>query len=121
MIFPHSMVTICPAAVRPSLLAMGQAVGVDAGMTVELSADGTAPATHYGSHAWARADFVALMTGQALPDPMPDGVTEQDIINLLSVITVSVDPVVDGTTLTKRTHFDYVASSLGVQVIASTL
>ena len=122
MSFPHSLVTICPDAAKAALIALGQAVGVSAGMSVPLSADGNEPATHWGSHAWAGPEFIAMMTGQAYPDPLPEDVTAEDIDNVLSLCTIAVDTVVDEgleteRRLSKREHFNHVASGLGLQVI----
>ena len=122
MSYPHSLVTICPDAAKAALLALGEAVGVSGGMSVPLSADGNDPPTHWGSHAWAGPEFVAMMTGQAIPDPLPEGVTAEDISNVLSLCTIAVDTVIDEgleteQRLTKRAHFDHVASGLGLQVI----
>ena len=117
--YPHSLVVICPAAVRDQLIAVGQPLGVYSNMAVELSADGSAPATHYGSHAWAGVEFVAIMTGQVVPEI--EGVSEAEINALLGAITVSVDPVVDEQLLTKRAHFDYVIEQLGLQVLEAEI
>ena len=122
MSYSHSLVTICPDAAKAALLALGEAVGVSGGMSVPLSADGNEPATHWGSHAWAGPEFVGFMTGQALPDPLPEGVTAEDIANVLSLCTIAVDTVVDEgleteRKLSKREHFNHVASGLGLQVI----
>jgi len=119
--YPHSLVCIVPSALRDTVLAMGQALGVDGGLTVELSASGSGPATHYGAHSWAGVEFAAVMLGSVYPDPLPEGVTEQDIDNILAAITVSVDPVVDEVTLTKRVHFDHVTQAAGLQVIQAAI
>jgi hypothetical protein len=117
--YPHSLVVICPAEVRGTLIGFGAAIGVSAGMVVELSADGSAPPTHYGSHSWAGPDFVAIMTGQVTPEI--DGVSEAEIAAVLGQCTVSVDPVVDDQLLTKAAHFDHVAASLGLQRIIAEI
>ena len=63
-----------------------------------------------------------MMTGQAIPDPLPEGVTAEDISNVLSLCTIAVDTVVDEgqeteRSLSKREHFNHVATGLGLQVI----
>lgn len=121
MSYPHSLVVICPAAVRDNLLALGDAVGVAGGMDVELSTSGSAPPTHYGSHSWAGPEFVAMMTGQAYPDPLPEGVTTEQIDSILGACTVSVDPVVDEQVLAAREHFDHVLTLQGLQTITSEI
>lgn len=117
--FPHSLVVICPDALRDDLLAMGAALGVDGGMSVPLSSDGGEPVTHYGAHSWAGPEFVAIMTGQVTPEIA--GVASEDIEAMLSLITVSVDPVVDEQTLTKRAHFEHVIDGLGLQRVEAQL
>lgn len=122
----HSLVTICPDAAKAALLALGEAVGVAGGMSVPLSATGAEPATHWGSHAWCGTEFAGFMTGQGYPDPLPEGVTTEDIDNILGLCTVGVDTVVDEgleteRQLTKRAHFDHIISGLGLQVISQEI
>lgn len=111
MSYLHSLVTLCPASVRQDLLDLGTAYGVDAGMVVELSPTGSAPATHYGSHAWASAGFVAIVTGQV--QHVPDGYTQEQVDAILGQCLFSVDK--DG--LTNRAHFDAVLTDQGLQHI----
>lgn len=117
MSYPHSMVVVCPVANRDNLEALGQAVGVDGVLSVPLSATGSEPATHYSGHGWVSPEFAALMTGQAYPDPMPDGITTEQIDAILGACVVSIDPVVDEQVLTKREHFDHVIAGAGLSVV----
>jgi hypothetical protein len=114
-----SLVVIAPAAVWPSVKAMNSALGYAAGDGVELSSDGSAPATHLGLHTWATDAFIAIATGQVTLTI--EGYTAQDIANLLAAITVSVEPSVGEQILKRKAHFDYVASSLGLQTIEVAL
>lgn len=111
--YPHSLVVICPDALKSDVLALGMMLDppIDGGLSVPLSADGSEPATHWGAHAWATPEFVAIMTGQVVPEIK--GVTAEQIANILSQITVSVD----ANGLTMRAHFDYVLEQLGLKVI----
>jgi len=111
--YPHSLVVICPDALRDEVLALGMMLDppIDGGLSVPLSVDGSEPVTHWGCHAWATPQFVAIMTGQVTPE-IP-GVTPEQIAAILSQLTVSVDA--EG--LTMRAHFDHVIGDLGLRVI----
>ena len=63
MSYAHSLVIICPAALKPAATALAEQLGwTGDNLTVPLSANGQAPATHFGCHAWAREDAVAVFT-----------------------------------------------------------
>lgn len=111
--YPHSLVVICPDALKADVLTLGLMLDppIDGGLSVPLSSDGSEPATHWGCHAWATPQFVAIMTGQVTPE-IP-GVTPEQIAGILSQITVSVD----ANGLTMRAHFDHVIAGLGLQVV----
>lgn len=113
MIYPHSLVVICPDELREQVLTLGMMLDppIDGGLSVALSADGSEPATHWGAHAWATPEFVVIMTGQAVPD-IP-GVTPQEIADVLSQITVSVD----ANGMKMRAHFDHVIGGIGLTVV----
>ena len=112
--YPHSLVVICPDALRDEVLALGMMLDppIDGGLSVPLSVDGSEPTTHWGCHAWATPQFVAIMTGQVTPE-IP-GVTPEQIAGILSQITVSVD----ANGLTMRAHFDHVIAEQDLQIIA---
>lgn len=108
----HSLVSICPAATRSDLLALGRAYGVEGGMSVELSATGTAPATHYGSHAWATPEFIAIVKQEAT-FPV-EGYTPEEVAAILSACTFS-DSQEPGPI--NRAHFEQVIGTMGLQTI----
>ena len=113
--YPHSLVVVCPDELKAEVLALGMMLNppIDGGLSVPLSADGTEPATHWGAHAWATPEFVAIMTGQVVPD-VP-GATQEEITQVLSQIIVSVNA--DG--LTMRPHFNHVVSGCGLAIVTS--
>lgn len=108
----QSLVSICPAATRSDLLALGDAYGVAGGMSVELSATGNAPATHYGSHAWATPEFIAIVK-QQVTVPV-EGYTPEEVAAILSACTFSATqepgPI-------NRAHFDQAIAAMGLQTI----
>lgn len=54
----YSLVTIVPAAYREAVNAAAEANGYGPdNISAPVSADGNAPATHYGSRAWANQEF----------------------------------------------------------------
>lgn len=112
--YPHSVVVICPDALKSDVLALGMMLDppIDWGLSVPLSADGSEPATHWGAHAWATPEDVAIMTGQVVPEI--EGVTAEQISDILSQITVSVD----ANGLTMRAHFDHVLGQLGLSSVS---
>lgn len=112
MSYAHSLVVVASEALWPTVRALNNALGYEAGEGVPLSADGQEPATHRGLHTWARPDFVALATGQVTPD-IP-GYTPEQIAGLLAQLTVSVD----ANGLTSRPHFDHVLSTMSLTEIA---
>ena len=116
--YTNSLVVVWPAALTASVQALNSALGYDSGAGIPLFTSGGEPPTHRGLHTWATPEYVAIATGQAIPDPLPDGVTAQDITDLLAAITVSVDPVSEGVTLTKRAHFEHVIAGLGLSEFA---
>ncbi|XWN29983.1 MAG: hypothetical protein ROR55_21175 [Devosia sp.] len=110
--YPHTMVVIVPAALKPASIAMSAAMNWDADPSVPLSPTGTEPATHYGLHTWAGADFVAILTGQVTP-PI-EGYTAQQVEDFRNAIIVSVDPP---TGEEARAHFDLATAAAGLQMI----
>lgn len=115
MSFPHSLVIIAPAALKPAANAIGEAIGwTGDNLSVPLSASGNEPATHYGCHAWAQAIAVAWLTGQA--EPPASAYTPEQIAGVLAQLTISVDP--DG--LQGGEHFQAALAEAGLQRIEST-
>lgn len=113
---PHSIVVICAASDRAQLLAVGNAMGVSGGMDVALSANGQAPATHYGARSWATPVFTGIMTGTI--QPTIPGVTAEQIAAVLA--TAIVDVVADAATqpgFSARAHFLGVCAAMGLQRI----
>ena len=120
MSYPHSLVVITTDANKQDLLDLGAAYGVDGGMSVPLSADGTDPATHWGSHSWAGPEFVAIMTKQVTVEV--EGYDEAAINAILDLCIVSVDKVVDAgleteRKLKNREHFDAVLADESLAII----
>jgi len=108
--YHNSLVLIVPAAMRDAVLQIGRALGYEGGFTVELSADGSAPATHYGAHAWAADDFKALITGTW---PTPDGIDPAVIAAAQAALHVSVQtPCTD-----PLGHFNATLAALGLQKV----
>lgn len=122
MSYNHSLVVVCPDAVKETLLNVGRMLpsSVEGGMSVELSANGSAPVTHWGSHSWVQKEFADIMSGEVVPEI--EGVSAQDINNLLASIIVSVDPIVEVDGVEKRLssgeHFNYVLEQAGLQRIS---
>lgn len=108
MSYHNSLVLIVPAAMRDAVLQIGRALGYEGGFTVELSANGSAPATHYGSHAWTRDAFRDLITGTW---PTPDGIDPVVIAAAKAALHVSVQtPCAD-----PLAHFNATLSDRGLQ------
>ena len=88
-----SLVSIVPAQHRVALEALGRALGFGGGDVwehgVPLSADGSAPATHYGLRAWARTETRAAFSGlKANPSAAPpvDGYTPDQISAAIAAV-----------------------------------
>lgn len=61
--------------------------------TVALSADGTEPATHYGLHTWAGADFQAMIESGYYPPQLTEaGIAQGDYDAMLAVLISSFWP-----------------------------
>jgi hypothetical protein len=113
-----SLVMITPA----SRLADANSIGgaFDWGLNnfdVPLSPTGAEPATHYGTHTWACAQFVAdLDAAQAGSlDPLPPGVDALALQALVSTIVRSVRPL----DTDPPTHFAEVLAAHGLQRIVT--
>lgn len=114
---------ILPAADQADGNALACALGHDvlpgATFGVPLSADGSAPATHYGAHTWGLPVFVDLLTGAA-QGTLPDldwaavGLTEARIHELVAALLYSTRPTTDDA----AGHFIELAASAGLQPIA---
>ena len=105
-----SLVLIAPLAVVDQARAMALCLGVKAGITVPLSANGQSPATHYGACTYVGPGWEAILTGQVTPEV--DGVTEAEINALRAQLIVDVS---DGQC--ERPHFEAVISAQGLQVV----
>lgn len=83
----HSIVLIVPDEHRATLNAFGASMGLgDDNYTIPLSADGSAPATHWGLAGRARAGFAAILGGAAAPGYTPE---QTDAIrDLLTAISI---------------------------------
>lgn len=110
---PHSIVVICATADREQLLAVGAAMGVSGGMDVALSANGQAPATHYGARSWATPVFVGIMTGQITPT-IPGVTAEQIQAALAGAIIDVVQDAAASPEFSARDHFRTVCQSVGL-------
>jgi enamine deaminase RidA (YjgF/YER057c/UK114 family) len=107
MTFHNSIAFIVTAAQREAVLTIGRALGYEGGLVVQLSASGSAPATHYGAHAWAADEFVALITGDW---PVPDGVPAETVAAAKAALTVSVQTPCES----PLAHFEAVCASAGL-------
>lgn len=107
--FNVSMVVICTDADKPALLGMGNAIGVDGGMSVPLSVTGSGLATHWMAHAWVRPEFADIMTGRVVPQ----GLDPQAVASMLCRCVVSAIP--DCTDV--YGHAETVRVGAGLQII----
>lgn len=122
MSYNHSVIVVCPDAVKESLLGMGRMLPspVDGGMDVALSPTGSEPVTHWASHSWAQQDFVRIIQGQIIPSV--EGVSVEQIQALLASITVSVDAVDEnGAALRPVQHLQSVLDNLGLQKVVADI
>jgi len=79
--------------------------------TVALSADGAEPATHYGLHTWAGADFQQMIESGYYPPQVEEaGITKADYNAMLAVLIPSFWP--DYTD-----HFATVCAENGLTVV----
>ena len=117
----YSSVLVVSAAYLTKANALAEAMGWGKGnYTVELSADGKAPATHYGLHAWTTPEFVAMLT-QAGKGDMPAGLKAagfptRDFNSIMANLTLSVRFGSNG----PAAHFNDTVTSLGLTVIPRT-
>jgi hypothetical protein len=104
----NSTILILPAAMRDAGNAVAEAMGWGPdNYSVPLSADGSAPATHYGLHAWTDDQFKGWVEGTA---PLPDGMDAAVpvIAALIASFRTSGEP---------RQHFHEVLSANGLAQI----
>lgn len=90
-----SFVLIIPAALADTANALGEAMGWGPGSySVPLSANGLAPASHYGLHTWAEQSFADMLeaagTGTIPPELAAAGYPAQDFAAVLAGLIVSV-------------------------------
>lgn len=108
---------ILPAALREPGDALSVAFGhADPGVSTfvaPLSADGQEPATHFATHTWASAQFIAdLDAAQAATfAPLPPGVNAQELAALITAMTRSARPGEQ----TPSAHFEAVLAAHGLQ------
>jgi hypothetical protein len=107
-----STVLILPNAQVATGNAVAQAMGWGpSNYSIALSANGTAPATHYGLHAWASEDFRQMVeTGYYPPELAQVGITEAAFQAMLAALISSFLPDYMG-------HFDSVTAANGLQVV----
>jgi hypothetical protein len=117
----RSLVMIVPAAARAQANALAisfrHASPGDDPFDVPLSPTGAEPATHYGTHTWASAQFVAdLDAAQAgTLDPLPPGVDRAALQSLVTLIVRSVRPL----DADPPTHFAEALAAHGLQRIVT--
>lgn len=111
-----SCVLILPA----DQLGTGNAVGAAMGwgpenFTVGLSANGSAPATHWGLHAWTGDEFKALIdSGVYPPELTAAGITQADYNDMRAVLVASFRA--DYTD-----HFNTIAADNGLAPVSEAL
>jgi hypothetical protein len=105
----QSLVLIIPADLRDDANALGVALGMGSdNYSVPLSADGSAPATYYGLHAWASDEFIAMLDSGQLPPDVDFPQDEFDAIMAASIQSVQSDPA---------GHFNAVIAANGLEVV----
>ncbi len=67
----HSAIILTPAEHADAIRALSREHGLPLALTAQASADGTAPATHYGCRTWARQSSVDLLTSLKANDDSP--------------------------------------------------
>ena len=107
MSYTQSVVMVVTAAQRETVIELGRALGWEAGFSAALSADGQEPATHYGLHAWARPEFVALVQSPGLS---AEGWTAEQIATARGGLTVSAQD-----NAVPLEHFESVLAAEGLQ------
>jgi hypothetical protein len=113
MTFRNSLVMIAPAALMPTLTALGPSIGFSEGeFSVPLSATGTDPATHYGLHAWSRDDFVETITSAATIGELDEATTAALRAALIISNRIGGEPY---------EHWTAVLTANGLQVIQPPL
>lgn len=113
----NSLVVIAPVALLEQAESLASAVSPEWGtgnLTVPLSSDGTAPATHMGCRAWeygAWGDAIAeLNSGYT-----PEGFTAEQVQSLLGALIVDI--IEDTDLAGGRGHFNEVISANGFQKV----
>lgn len=117
-----SLVLIVPETHKSVAEAVSTALGHqapgDQTYIVGLSAEGTAPATHFGCHAWATDQFIATIAACQAQTSLPSvdwglvGTTEQDVFAMCAALIVSVRE--DGQ---HHGHFNAVLAASGLQKV----
>lgn len=113
----NSLVVIAPVALLQQAESLSAAVSPEWGtgnLTVPLSSDGTAPATHMGCRAWeygAWSDAIAALNA----GHVPEGFTAQDVQDLLSALIVDI--IEDTDLAGGRAHFNTVIAANSLQKV----
>lgn len=132
--YPHNVIVIAPDGDHQTAINMarGLPTSYEAGLSVPLSADGSAPATHWGLCTWAGPEFVAWITGAVSPpvtkpaeewsDPdTPEAYGQGDIDDLLDSLVISItsrdDEAGFPTAPFNREHFEQVLSDEELQMV----
>lgn len=111
-----SCVLIVPADARGKAKALASAMGWGPeNYAVPLSPTGSAPATHYGLHAWVEPEFVDILS-KSRSGIMPAALTtagfaKKNFDDVISNLTVSIRASLSG-------HFNEVIAGLGLAIIA---
>jgi hypothetical protein len=125
LLWPYSVVLICPAINRDHANLLACALGHDVlpgnTFSAPLSASGEAPATHYGCRATAQQPFVDLFHGAAQgvlpPIPWGDyGLTEAQVAALLPALIFDARPAAEA-----AGHYDEVIAGLGLARVVEPL
>ncbi|MCG8442271.1 MAG: hypothetical protein MI723_10730 [Caulobacterales bacterium] len=111
--FDFSLVVIAPADAKAAVIDVAAKLGWDAGLSVPLSADGMEPASHFGLHAWSRAELVGFLTGAVTPDV--DGYTAPELDDVRDMLIVSA---LNAAQSAKSVHFHAVCAVHGLSVVA---
>lgn len=107
-----STVLILPDDLKDEGNRMGDAMGWGPeNFSVALSSDGSAPATHWGLHAWASDDFPAYLASETLPPELEKaGFTQKEWDAIRAAIIQSYWSDYIG-------HFDTVCAENNFQVV----
>jgi hypothetical protein len=112
----YSVVMVVPVNFKDNANFTGISLGWGPNnFTVPLSGDGIEPITHYGLHSAGQQGLVDMLTdvGNGVY-PVVEGLTEQEVVNTIASLTISIEPVDQRT---PAEHFNNVISNLGLTKI----